>query len=229
MDTTIIIFLTIIGLVVAYVSWLFEQEKREKREKYRNWAEFIGWSYDHREDREIYHRYLNFDRLQRGSNRYAFDVLQGMWDEYPARAFSFHYSTSSSSGSSQYGIHTIHHNHYVGVVLIQIEPFFPKLLIYPTTLFGKIRSALGFGGIKFESVEFSKRFTVRCHDQKFAYDFCHPKMIEYLLTRMEDFLTRTDTVIELEGNVLALFKEKELEIDEIEEGLVRLIHLRELM
>lgn len=215
MDITVVILIIVIA-VIAYVSWLFDQKRREK---YQIWAELHGWSYDYGRDRKVYHHYSNFTRLQQGSNRYAFDILRGMLNEYPATAFNFHYETYSNTSK---GRRTTHH-HYFGVVLIQIERFFPKLRIYPTNLFGKIGSALGFGGISFESVEFYKKFTVRCHKQKFAYDFCHPRMMEYLLTRK-------DTIIELEGNILALFNGGgKMNPDEVEECLIKLIQLRELM
>lgn len=221
MDTTtvIVILVIVIGLVIAYVSWLFEQKRREA---YRTWAELNGWSYDHRRNRQTYHRYSNFNRLQRGSNRYAFDILQGTWNKYPASAFNFHYETYSTSSDGKTTTRKTHH-HYFGVVLIQIERFFPKLLISPNNIFKKIGDALGFGGINFESVEFSERFTVRCHNKKFAYDFCHPRMMEYLLTR-------PDTVIELEGNIFALFNGRgKMNPDQVEESLNKLIQLRELI
>lgn len=35
--------------------------------------------------------------------------------------------------------------------------------------------------IRFESDEFSRKFRVLSEDRKFAYDVCHPRMMEWLL------------------------------------------------
>ncbi|NJK47044.1 hypothetical protein HC931_01460 [Candidatus Gracilibacteria bacterium] len=223
MDATTIVFIIVIGLVIACLLWWIEHKRQEaRREAYRVWAQLHNWSYDFHRDRETYRYYSFLNRLQQGANRYAFDILEGTWGGYPAEAFNFHYETYSTS-SSGYGSTTTTHHHYFGVVIIQIERSFPELMIFPQNLFGKIGSALGFGGIEFESVEFSNNFTVRCSNKKFAWDFCHPRMMDYLLSGGDIFL-------ELEDNILVLYKMRgKMKPDEVEEYLIELCELRKLM
>ncbi len=216
MDITIVIVFIVISLIAYYIFWRINKRRREAL---LNWAQSNGWSYYEHKDRQTYRRYCFLNRLQQGSNRYTFDILHGRWDGYPAEAFNFHYSTTSSDSK---GNRRTHH-HYLGVVLIQIELNFPKLLIYPENLFRKLSNALGFGGIKFESVEFSRRFTVRCNDKKFAYDFCNTKMMDYLLMV-------SDIELELDENIIALYHERgKINPEKINESLIILCQLRQLM
>ena len=160
--------------------------------------------------------------MQQGSNRYAFDILRGRWGKYPAEAFNFHYETYSTVSNGKTTTTTTNH-HYLGIATIQIERSFPELLIAPQNLFSKIGNVLGFGGIKFESVEFSQNFTVQCRDKRFAYDFCHPRMMDYLLSN-------PDTWIELEGNTIAIYKVRgKMQPAEVEACLIKLYQLRQLM
>ena len=50
-------------------------------------------------------------------------------------------------------------------------------------LFDKLRGALSFGDIDFESEAFSRRFHVASSDKKFAYDVVHPRMMEWLMAK----------------------------------------------
>jgi hypothetical protein len=219
MDAITVILILVIVFVVAYLLWWVENKRREA---YHVWAQLHGWSYDFRCDRETYRCYSFLNQLQKGSNRYALDVLKGTWEGYPAEAFNFHYQTYSTSSNGRGTTRTTHH-HYLGVVLIRIERYFPELLIFPQNIFSKIGSAFGFGGIKFESVEFSKMFTVHCDDKKFAYDLCHPRMMDYLLAS-------SDIIFELKGNIAVLYKTGgRMKPDEVEERLVQLCQLRQLM
>jgi hypothetical protein len=57
----------------------------------------------------------------------------------------------------------------------------PDLLIRREGIFDKLKGAIGFDDIDFESAEFSKKFYVMSPDKKFAYDVVHPRMMEFLL------------------------------------------------
>ena len=207
--------------VLFWIGCQIEESKKEnaRRERLAAWAKSRGWTYDPNcYKKSIFHRdrnpnpnlkYLDlFKRFKQGSNRYIFDIFRGRWDRYSADAFTFHYEIRHDKSTSHY---------YFGVVLIHIEEYFPRLTIKPRDLFS-------FGGISFESVMFDKEFTVHCQDKRFAYDFCHPKAMEYLLEQGRGM------DIELKDNVLAIFiDEKELNIEDLEESLNRLVKLRKLM
>jgi hypothetical protein len=147
MDIITVSVFIVIGLIICYILW---RNDKRRREALLNWAQSNGWSYYEHKDRQTYRHYSFLNKLRQGSNRYTFDILRGRWDGYPAEAFNFHYQTYSTQSNGKSSSTTTHH-HYLGVVLIQIERNFPKLLIYPENLFRKLSNALGFGGIKFES------------------------------------------------------------------------------
>ena len=81
---------------------------------------------------------------------------------------------------------------------------------------------MGFDDIDFESLEFSKRYKVKSHNKKFAYDFCNAQMIDYLLGQQ-------DLIIEVDGNTLALTFKGKLAIEAIRPNLARLLRIRSLM
>ena len=210
-----IILLVCLVVAVSVIAWQLEKKRREK---WQVWAESKGWSYNHERNRALAKQYSFLDRLQKGANRYALHCLRGEWQGRAAEAFTFHYETYSSDSK---GRRRTHH-HHVGVVLIEIEKSFPELTIGPEGFLSKIAQAVGYDDIDFESAEFSKKFLVRSTDKKFAYDFCHTRMMEYLLQNPQ-------TTLEIEGNVLAVFDGNRLEPEEIEPYLEHLHAIREWM
>jgi hypothetical protein len=221
--TIVLTVIVVIGSVILYLlAYLLGLFNTKWQEAFQVWAKLHNWSYDCRQDRKNYRRYSFLNRLQKGSNRYAFDTLKGTWNGYQAEAFNFHYETYSTSSHGATTTTTTHH-HYFGVVIIQIERSFPELVIFPQNFIEKMRNALGGKNIKFESLEFSKKFTVLCSNKKFAWDFCHARMMEYLLAK-------PDICLELENNILAVYKiRRKMQPDEIEECLIKLCDLRQLM
>jgi hypothetical protein len=237
------IFIIII-LVFVLIRWCIKQHLEiERQEAFSVWAELHNWSYTCQQNHKIYRRYSFLNRLKKGSNRYAKDILRGTWDQYQAEVFNFHYETKTHQilysldssypygtgyGTSSYGPMTTTetHHHYIGVALLHIESSessFPELQIFPQSFLGRIWNAFGFGGIKFESKEFSRNFAVLCKDKNFAHSFCQPKMIDYLLKNPYTWL-------EVEGNILAIYKiDGKIEPSEIQSFLVKLCDLRQLM
>ncbi len=206
----------VVGIaVIGYFAWKAEQKRRAE---FAAWAAANNWVYSPARNREVYRRFRFLDRLNRGSNRYAFHCLQGQWQGHDAMGFSFHYETHSSDSK---GRRRTHH-HYLGVVLIEIEKSFPELRVSPEGWLNKLGHAMGFQDIDFESIEFSKAFEVKSEDKKFAFDFCHTGMMEYLLQHR-------GTSLEVDGAYLALYDRHKLEPNEIEPYLNHLIQIRQLM
>ncbi|MDP6519851.1 MAG: hypothetical protein QF411_08120, partial [Planctomycetota bacterium] len=160
---------------VALCLYLAKQA-RERREAFAAWAQGNGFTYSPGRDAGLAKRFSFLDKLRQGSNRYAEHVLAGQWQGREALAFTYHYETYSSDSK---GRRQTHH-HRFGVVLIELECTFPELRIHPENFFGRLGQALGFDDIDFESVEFSRAFTVRSPDKRFAWDFCHTGAMEYL-------------------------------------------------
>jgi len=215
MEPLLIVGIIAAVAVIGYFAWKAEQKRRAE---FTAWASANGWSYSHHRNREVYHRFSFLDRLNKGSNRYAFHCLEGSWQDHQAMGFSFHYETHSYDNK---GRRRTHH-HHLGVVVIQIEKSLPELRLSPEGWLNRLGHAVGFQDIDFESVEFSKAFEVKSGDKKFAFDFCHTGMMEYLLQNRQ-------TSLEVDGPYLALYDRHKLEPNEIEPYLNHLIQIRQLM
>lgn len=150
-------------------------------------------------------------RLNQGKNRYAFNVMRGTYQDQAVFIFDYHYQTGSGKNRTE---------HYSTVFLLVCKLVFPHLTIAPETLGEKIASAVGIGDdIKLESAEFSRMYYVRSPDKKFAYDVCHPQMMEYLLQH-------PGLQIELQGPALTLTFDPPLPSEKIEARLQQLAEIR---
>ena len=68
-----------------------------------------------------------------------------------------------------------------GVVAADVTVDLPMLTIEPATAASSIAEHLGFSSVKFESAEFNKRYSVKCDEEKRAYELLNPQAIEVLL------------------------------------------------
>lgn len=191
---------------------------KKRREAMMALAAKLGLHFDPGKDRNVAHRYGFLDKLQAGSNHYAFNVLSGIYQGHDARVFDYHYETHSTNSKG----HRQTHHHYFSCFLLHVPASFPELVIAREGFFSKIAQAVGYDDIDFESHEFSRRFCVRSANKKFAYDVCHARMMEYLLAN-------DDLVIEIEDDVLAITFGSRLDPERIEPNLNRLVALRSLM
>ncbi len=206
----------IILLVIAVGAFGWWQAKK-RREAFQVLAKKLGMRY-RRKDRGIANRYNFLNKLDQGSNRYAFNVLEGQYRGHPVHAFDYHYETytTDSKGRRQT------HHHYFSFFILNQERRFPELRIYPENFMSKIGQMLGYDDIDFESIEFSKAFTVRSTDKKFAYDICHTRMMEYLLKDRS-------LSVEFESQCIALGFDRKLAVDQFEHRLDQLCEIRELI
>ena len=210
-------FILFLGLII--VGGIFSAINiRKRREAMAALATRLGLNYTPNRNRQLAKDYKFLDKLRRGSNRYAFNVLSGSYQGHDVTAFDYHYQTESSDsdGSSD----TDHH--YFSFFILRLPVSCPELTIGPEGFFSKIAQAVGYDDIDFESHEFSRQFCVRSKDKKFAYDVCHARMIEYMLANR-------DLVVEIEGRALGLYFSRRLKPELIEPNLARLIHIRNLM
>jgi hypothetical protein len=197
----------ILVILVSYIkAW-------ERREAMAAVAAKLGLRFAPAKNRDIPRRYCFLDKLRKGSNRYAFNILSGSYKGYDLILFDYHYQTGSGEDA---------HHYRFSFFILHLTVSFPELVIGPEGVLSKIAQAIGYDDIDFESHEFSRKFCVRSRDKKFAYDVCNARMIEYLLSN-------TDLSIEIEGNALAISLRTRLAPEDIEPNLNRLIAVKSLM
>jgi len=210
--------LIIVGLVgvvaiviVAVVAGIMSARKR--REAMVSLAAKLGLRFDPAKDRHLAKQYKFLNKLRRGSNRYAYNILSGSHQGHEIMVFDYHYQTGSGKDT---------HHHHFSFFILHLTAAFPELVIGPEGIFSKIAQAVGYDDIDFESHEFSRKFCVRSANKKFAYDVCNARMIEYLLSNR-------DFGMEIEGKVLAIAFSRKLAPEAIEPNLNRLVTVRSLM
>jgi len=207
-----LIFIGFIGIfiIVAIFSVISARKRREAMESI---ATQLGLCFDPDKDRHLPEQYRFLDKLRRGRNRYAYNILSGSFQGHDIKVFDYHYKTGSGKNT---------HHHYFSFFILHMTATFPELIIGPEGILSKIAQAVGYDDIDFESHAFSSKFCVRSADKKFAYDVCNARMIEYLLSN-------PDVSIEIERNALAISFNRRLAPEAIEPHLNRLVQIRSLL
>jgi len=106
------------------------------------------------------------------------------------------------------------------VFILEHERSFPELRIYPEQggFFGRESRT----DIDLDSVEFTDAFVVKSPDKKFAYDICHPRMMDYLLRNPQFCLV-------FKRNAFLLWFEGPLRPEHVEPRLRHLLAIRDLL
>ncbi len=207
-----VVALIVVGAILGHLA------AKRRREAMFALAHRLGLHFDPGKSRDLARRLEFLDKLRQGSNRYAFNVLSGRYQDHDVTAFDYHYETHSTDSK---GRRQTHH-HYFSFFVVRLPASFPELKIGAEGFFSKIAQAVGYDDIDFESHEFSRTFCVRSKDKKFAYDVCNAQMIEYLLAN-------PDLTIEIELDSVAISFDRRLKPEQIEPNLQRLIRVRSLL
>ncbi|HOE65739.1 MAG TPA: hypothetical protein PLO62_04365 [Candidatus Hydrogenedentes bacterium] len=210
------VFFVVFAIVAAVGAVFAAIAERKRREAFAQLAASLNLTYVRRDDAAP-HRYAVLDIMRQGDTRYAFNVLRGVYKEHPVEAFDYHYATHSTDSKGRR--HTQHH--YLSVFVLVHGLHFPELRIYPENFLGRLAEMIGFDDIDFESVAFSRAFTVRSRDRKFAFDICHARMMEYLLAHR-------DLRIEIDGPYLALIFQQRLRPEHVTARLDQAVDIRNL-
>jgi len=147
----------------------------KRRSELLAWAQCKGLSFSPAKHFSLGDRFARFLCLQTGRDRYAYNIIQGLWP--PGRqaiCFDYHYVTGSGKNRRT---HT-----FSAAVVTSKVPLQP-LLIRPENLFDRLTEFLGFDDIDFESAEFSRAFFVKSPDRRWAYDVLHARTMEFLLAQ----------------------------------------------
>jgi len=167
----------LIGLVI-YFSWLAEKKRREALSQL---ATRMGLAYYPVDPLGIPALLAGIPMFCRGHSRLARNVLRGTVRSRDLILFDFKYTTTETRTDSKGRTSTRQVDHWFSACVHPLECPLPYLLIRPEGFFDKVADFFGFEDIDFESDEFSRKFRVKSDDRKFAYDVCHPRMMEWLL------------------------------------------------
>ena len=208
-------FLIVAVLVIVAIGAFYSMIQARKRlEGLFELAQRLGLNFSAAEDYGLADRYGFLKQLAQGKNRYARNVLSGIYQQNEVLAFDFHYETYTQGKSGRQT-----HHHWFSFFILTLPGVFPDLTIRRENFFTRVAEVFGYQDIKFESAEFSKAFNVRSPDKKFAYDVCNAKMMEYLLANR-------DLSVEIENQVLALAFDTCLSVEQVESNLQRLVEIR---
>ena len=212
-------FIFMVVVVVIIIGAIFNSiAQRKRREGLLELAQRLNLDFDGGENVEIESRFGFLKQLAQGENRYATNVLSGNYQQNEILAFDYHYETHSTDSKGHQQTQT----HWFSFFILTLPAVFPDLTIRRENFFLKVAEVFGYQDIKFESAEFSKAFSVRSPDRKFAYDVCNAKMMEYLLANR-------DLSIEIENEVTALAFNTRLAVEQFEMNLQRLVEIRSRM
>jgi hypothetical protein len=171
-----IVFIGAFLVIVAAVAIFSHMTRAKRRKDLSAWASSRSLSFDAGNFPGIDERHGEFELFRQGSNRYAYNLMRGAWNNRDALAFDYHYETYSHSKRGR----QTHHHHFSAVIVGSAVPLRP-LLIRPEGFFDKVGEFFGFDDIDFESAEFSRSFFVKSPDRKWAYDVLHQRSMEFLL------------------------------------------------
>jgi hypothetical protein len=169
---------TLVGVGI-YLRWLWEKKRREE---FARLAAALSLSFSPEDPFGLPGRLGHIHAFSRGDSHRASNVLHGAYRGREIIAFDYKYTTTHTSTDSKGRTTTRNVDHHFSACLHPLECRFPRLLLRPEGFFDKVADFFGFDDIDFESDEFSRKFRVTSDDRKFAYDVCHARMMEWLLT-----------------------------------------------
>jgi hypothetical protein len=138
---------------------------------WRDFARRHGFRYFPEDVHDIPNRY-QFDLFERGYSRRAYNLVEGHVGKLPLALFDYSYEMGSAEDSE---------SHRLSAVLSKLPIECPYLMIRPATMLDRFPVLFASERIEFETEQFNRAFQVHGQDKKFAYDICHPKMMEFLL------------------------------------------------
>jgi hypothetical protein len=172
----ILIFM-VFGTLVIGLAVLSHYLNVKRRKDLEAEAARLGWTFVPDKDHGLSLRFPNLKCLNRGSNRYAFNLLSGQCSGRPACGFDYHYETYSTDSKG----HRKTSHHWFSVAMIETDLPLKPLLIRPEGFFDRIGEFFGLDDIDFESAQFSREFHVTSPDRKWAFDVIHQATMEFLL------------------------------------------------
>lgn len=154
----------VIPVIILVVSLRNAQRRQgEQRQLWGTWSSARNWISHH--NWAVIARRFRGGPFGRGSSRKALFGFEGLFNGIPTIGFQYQYTVSSGKSSTTY-------RHRILAMRIDGARF-PH--------FDLRRRWWGSRGVTFENVVFNKRWQVDCGNQRFAYDFMNPRVMETLL------------------------------------------------
>lgn len=172
-----ILFIVLVLVAFAAIAIYQYHRAQQRKQELFELAVSRGWTFEPAKLRDMQHRFDAFSCLQRGSNRYAYNVLEGSHEGRSICGFDYHYETYSTNSK---GRRRTEHHYFSAIVLETDLPLKP-LVIRPEGLLDKISEFFGRDDIDFESNQFSRQFHVTSPDRRWAFDVIHQETMEFLL------------------------------------------------
>jgi hypothetical protein len=202
----LLFFFGFAAIVVAIA--VYAHKVAEKRKlAIAAWAGTRGLSFTRDRDWSFDQRY-DFACLNRGDDRYAYNVSRGRVGEFGICAFDYHYETHSTDSK---GNRTDHDHHFSAVVVetgLRLKP----LSIRKENFFDKVGEFVGLDDIDFELAEFSREFYVKSPDRRWAFDVLHQESMEFLLNAPR-------FQIEFLGRSVVAWRDSSFSAEEFEQAL----------
>jgi hypothetical protein len=213
------LILSFIAVIMVYLLYPGKPDPEKKRVRdLAAVAAKLNFSFRTKYDIGLIERYVYLTHFSCGVDRYAYNILSGSRDGAPVFIFDHHFDIITVAGAGSSG----HHHHYFSALLVEMPAEFPCLRIRPETWKSRLAEELGHPQIAFESAEFTRAFAVQASEPKFAYEVCHPQMMEFLLANR-------DLSVEVNRSALVLLSETTLRPAEVERSLARLMEIRQLL
>jgi len=166
-------------VVAVLIAILYAQIEKDRTTLLGSIATELGLQFAPEKDRDFPNRFRQFEVFARGHTRSAFNTMAGSMSvlgrDARLQTGDYRYSITRSTGKST---STQVYRLSYAIVVMPLEV--PDVTIRPEGFLDAIAQAIGFDDIDFEDAEFSRMFMVKSHDKRFAYDLCHPRMIEHL-------------------------------------------------
>jgi hypothetical protein len=206
----IVLFIALFA-VIAIFSHLREKKRRQA---FTAQARQLGLRYyGERTASQLALQYASLELFERGNcGRKGKHVMAGEYQGYTVMTCAYQYTIESGSGK-----HRSSRTYRRGLAMLYLGlSHAPRLMIRHEGLFDKLGGWFGLDDIDFESDEFSRRYFVKCNNERFAYKLIDPRMMEMLL-RYPNFQW------ELAGGWVAVWREDELDVQETPELIEALI------
>ncbi len=176
----IILAVVVFAALAVFFGYLSYKKEQERTAALAATAGEHGWVFTPGRDSDFPRRHARFALFSRGHSRSAFNTMTGAIESgahrIPFQMGDYRYTITRSTGKS-----TSSQTYRASYIVVTVPfPGVPDLMIRPEGVLDSMAAALGFDDIDFEDAEFSRMFMVKCTDRRFAYDLCHPRMIEFL-------------------------------------------------